>query len=982
MTLVWQCAICLIGEHHINAQGRIMTPTRIFISYSWDGEEHQKWVQRLAADLDEYKEFHVTFDMFDLDSFADKNLFMEEAVRDSDIIIVVCTEKYKAKAESRVGGVGIETYLTTIKHWEESEKGSPSSILVVSREKYSTPFYLRGKFRVDFHDDDLYAKSLSFLIKNLSRKAKLKRPEKSKSLEGGVASYDFTRVEDILKLKYSKRVAIIDAAAGTDRSGSNRIKFEFWEVKTPFPSYFLILYPNITISQTIKRFCQQLKLKSLDVKNLTILRPSNGDEALVKRVMAENGFDIDTADLTYSEFIWEYCIDEGLRTSTVVRENKFYTDQALLHLGQEGGKSESANRYLADKLYSDTASSGQLITATGGMGKSTLCHELAISLQKKSSGLSAVILIKAESLRTNYSSEFLGNVEVKSVYDLYDLHAQINKIEYVYDRNQFELCLLCGRVVVIVDGLDEFASILQDRFDLQSFLSSINEAHLQMGRSQVILTSRNMSFLENVALDDFGIECHELLGFDELSRKKYIKKRFSKYSSSDEINGLFDKYLNQLEQFGDKDKRIIPFFVDMVSTIFEEQLGGSEQVAFDISSEDRDYACNATLTDLIIYSVLRREKTRHDIELGTASFIELFSELAVEYGEVTPVERLKEKLWIYYDGQADELYSKIEINPLLIKEGDCLRFRYQFLNDYFKSLFVISGIMRRSTGKELLKCLANAQVADKQSLSDVTLYFSKQKTEVLHDAVKDMLKSAKALLSNGKIDIRESETIKRAIGALLSIYSKCRSYSRGELSRKLRDLYSATPDLDRESKIEGVFIYGDYPSLDFSNLQVWNSGFYNYDNFITSKFSGAKFYYSEFSNTGGNYASDTFDGSIFDQTCKLGDLTDTLALIESTAKSNRMLCESELKRFFRSFYKGASFVDQKLVYVQFSGKVDKLSRRNFDSLLRMGVLKIAVVKNIDNFYIVSEEYQESVFKFLNDNFIDSKVRALIDYLMD
>ena len=290
--------------------------------------------------------------------------------------------------------------------------------------------------------------------------------------------------------------------------------------------------------------------------------------------------------------------------------------------------------------------------------------------------------------------------------------------------------------------------------------------------------------------------------------------------------------------------------------------------------------------------------------------------------------------------------------------------------------------MRRSTGKELLKCLANAQVADKQSLSDVTLYFSKQKTEVLHDAVKDMLKSAKALLSNGKIDIRESETIKRAIGALLSIYSKCRSYSRGELSRKLRDLYSATPDLDRESKIEGVFIYGDYPSLDFSNLQVWNSGFYNYDNFITSKFSGAKFYYSEFSNTGGNYASDTFDGSIFDQTCKLGDLTDTLALIESTAKSNRMLCESELKRFFRSFYKGASFVDQKLVYVQFSGKVDKLSRRNFDSLLRMGVLKIAVVKNIDNFYIVSEEYQESVFKFLNDNFIDSKVRALIDYLMD
>lgn len=959
-----------------------MQPTRIFISYSWDGVDHQAWVQRLATDLDEYEEFHVTFDRFDLDSFDDKNLFMEEAVRNSDIIIVVCTENYKNKAESRAGGVGIETYLTTIRHWEESEKGSPSNILVVSREAYSTPFYLKGKFRVDFHDDDLYAKSLSFLVKNLTRKAKIKRPEKKKSIEGGVAYYDFTRVEDILKLKYSKRIAIIDSAAGTDRSGNNRIKFELWEVRTPFPSYFLILYPNITISQTIKRFCEQIKKKGITLKDLTILRPASGDITLPRRIIAESGFEIEIADLTYSDFIWEYCIDDGLRTSTTVRENKFYTDQALLHLDQNGDKSESANRFLVEKLISSTTSSGQLIIATGGMGKSTLCHELAISMQTKTAGLSAVILIKAESLRNNYSNDFLGNVEIKSVYDLYGLHAQINKIEHVYDRNQLELCLLCGKVFVIIDGLDEFVSILQDRFDLPSFLSSINEAHQQMGRSQVILTSRNMSFLENIALDEFSINCHELLGFDESSRRKYIRKRFSKYNNNEKIDKIFDEYIGQLEQFGDQDKRIIPFFVDIVSTIFEEQIGKGENVSFDISSEDREYACNSTLIDLIIYSVLRREKTRHDIELDTSSFIELFSELAVEHGEITPIEKLKEKLWIYYDNQADELYSKIEINPLLLKEGSHLRFRYQFLNDYFKSLFVISGILRRSTGKELLKCLANAQVADKQSLSDVTLYFSKQKTDVLHEAIKEMLRSSKALLGQGKIDIRESEIIKKAIGALLVIYSSSKSYSRKELSRKIRDLYNAIPDLDRESKIEGLFIYGDYPSLDFSNLQIWNSGFYNYSNFITSRFANAKFYYSEFISTGGNYASDTFDASTFDSTCKLGELTDTLALIESTEKSNRNLCESELKKFFRSFYKGASFIDQKIIYMQFSGKIEKLSKRNFDSFVRMNILKVAVIKNIDNFYVITDEYQESVYRFLNNNFMDEKIKHLIDYLMD
>src|SRR5690606_34999258 len=142
----------------------------------------------------------------------------------------------------------------------------------------------------------------------------------------------------------------------------------------------------------------------------------------------------------------------------------------------------------------------------------------------------------------------------------------------VYDRNQFELCVLCGRVVVIVDGLDEFASILQERFSVADFLTSIRESHRQMGRGQVILTSRNMAFVDDIALDDVAVRSHELLGFDEASRAKYIRKRFSKYSKADDIIALFAKYIDQLKSFDDQHDRIVPFFVDIVSTIFEEQL--------------------------------------------------------------------------------------------------------------------------------------------------------------------------------------------------------------------------------------------------------------------------------------------------------------------------------------------------------------------------------------------------------------------------
>lgn len=959
-----------------------MQPIKIFISYSWDSEDHQKWVQGLATDLDEYKELHVTCDMFDLDSFSDKNYFMEKPIRDSDIIIVICTEAYKRKADNRTGGVGIETYLAAIRHWEESEGGSPSNILVIAREKYSTPFYLKGKFRVDFYDDDLYQKSLSFLINALTRKSKIERPEKKKSIENST-HYDFTRVEDILKLKHSKREALITTQEGTDFSTNNRIKFELWEVSTPFKSHFLILYPNITITQTINRFCQIIKNKRIKIQNLTLLRPAKGDESLIQKTFHSNNIEIEIVELTYSEYIWEYCIDESLRNSSKIRANKFYTDQALKHFNspnEVGDKSDSAISYLTNRLTNDSSFSGQLVTATGGMGKSTLCHELAIALNKKLEGESSVVLIKAESLRNNFSSEFISNIEIRNVYDLYDLHAQINNLEAVYNRNQFELCLLCGRIVVIIDGLDEFASILQERFSASEFLKSIHDSHQQMGKSQVILTSRNMAFIENIALDDFGIEYHELLGFDESSRAKYIRKRFSKYSKIEEITNLFNKYIQQLQKFGDSHQRIIPFFIDIISTIFEEQAHKQERISFEISSEDQDYACNSTLTDLIIFSVLRREKTRHDIELETKDFIDLLSELAVEHGESIPCEKLKEKLNIYYDDSAEALYSKIIINPLLIHEGTSLRFRYQFLNDYFKSLFIIAGILRSSFSKDMIQCLANTKDTSQQSISDVITYFSQQSIDILHNAIKAMLAKAKALLLRDEIEPRERESIKKAMGSLLNIHFRCGRFSRKDLSRRLRDLYLATQDLESEGKIEKLYIYGDYPSLDFSNLQVWDSGFYNYENFITSKFSNTKFYYSEFSNTGGTYTSETFDPSMFDSTCKLGELTDTVALIESSAKSNKALCESELKKFLRSFFKGTSFIDQKMMYMQFSGKIEKLGKRNFDTFLRMGLIELQAAKNVDKFYVITDSYQDSVYRFLNDNFIDNKIRDLVEYL--
>src|SRR5689334_18933113 len=85
---------------------------RVFISYSWDGPEHQEWVRGLASRL-KSDGYEVMLDQWSLAPGEDLAVFMERAVRDSDRVLVVCTEGYKARADERRGGGGYETTLIT-----------------------------------------------------------------------------------------------------------------------------------------------------------------------------------------------------------------------------------------------------------------------------------------------------------------------------------------------------------------------------------------------------------------------------------------------------------------------------------------------------------------------------------------------------------------------------------------------------------------------------------------------------------------------------------------------------------------------------------------------------------------------------------------------------------------------------------------------------------------------------------------------------
>lgn len=126
----------------------VSTPT-VFVSYSWDSEEHRAWVagfvdylRRAGADV-----------LFDEDLKLGQRLpkFMEQSIAKADYVVIICTENYKAKADGRIGGVGYENNIISGDLYATSGLNEEKYIPVLRSGNWATslPDYMAGKLGVD-----------------------------------------------------------------------------------------------------------------------------------------------------------------------------------------------------------------------------------------------------------------------------------------------------------------------------------------------------------------------------------------------------------------------------------------------------------------------------------------------------------------------------------------------------------------------------------------------------------------------------------------------------------------------------------------------------------------------------------------------------------------------------------------------------------------------------------------------------------------
>lgn len=140
-----------------------MKKTRVFISYAWEDEETNKWVQEFADAL--MKEgINVYFDRKDLTYGDSISEYMEKNIENADYILVICTKKYKEKSKLRIGGVGYEVNIIVNQMMNDNKKKKIIPILREGSQETSIPLFLSGKYYIDFSSQENYSENIKKLV--------------------------------------------------------------------------------------------------------------------------------------------------------------------------------------------------------------------------------------------------------------------------------------------------------------------------------------------------------------------------------------------------------------------------------------------------------------------------------------------------------------------------------------------------------------------------------------------------------------------------------------------------------------------------------------------------------------------------------------------------------------------------------------------------------------------------------------------------
>ena len=191
-----------------------MQNPKVFISYSDDTPEHKWWISELAAKLRK-NGVQIIFDQWHLSSDNDQKQFMEFGIKNSDWILIICTDSYVSKANDGEDSIGYEPMIITQKLVEDIGTNKFIPIIRQTEWEDKTPEFLKERVYVDFTDDEQFEVQFKELLHERLLVPSLQRPSVPHIESFCVRNYRALRN---IELKQLKPLSVFLGANGSGKS--------------------------------------------------------------------------------------------------------------------------------------------------------------------------------------------------------------------------------------------------------------------------------------------------------------------------------------------------------------------------------------------------------------------------------------------------------------------------------------------------------------------------------------------------------------------------------------------------------------------------------------------------------------------------------------------------------------------------------------------------------------------------------------------
>lgn len=621
-----------------------------------------------------------------------------------------------------------------------------------------------------------------------------------------------------------------------------------------------------------------------------------------------------------------------------------------------------------------------VIKGTGGIGKTTIAQYLADSLLNENPELYVLFIDSVQIKDSLLKNKKGGKINIYNFYEaLLDTY---DNTEDKLSEELFRLNLDAGNILIIIDGLDEVISKISN-FNIEDFIDSIKNFSNELGFAKVIITCRTY-FWNITQLSDDAFKIVELEPFNEEQARELFNISFNNDKNRTNKAILIACEFKYPSSTEDKEFIYHPYVLDIVQTIVN-----SEKQDVHLSESDliSNYLSKSNKTDFIIYRVCQREKIRVG-QIDVDEQIKFLINFSVNYRGIIRNVDLKSII-------EDSIGHSIDLNnveafkshPFLKISDQSIVFRYDFLTDLFKSIYVTQYL----TSKDLT---FNPQKDFKfiEVVNESCWYGSAFNNDILNRISRwsdDEFLQIFEIKTQTQTSVELDLIIKRKF--IANLFNLCLTINHHFKNNDIENnTYILTSLFENSTNyIEDLSIVNlnsdKIIRFNFSDKIITNGYLDNFNDFTkcgfnnNTKFINCTILNIKLDNTTNNLNKSQFVDCSFDST-----FDTSFQLKESNVDSYNEALKNFLNQFFKLFFSNGRLGRQwedKVISPRFRGiNKLKIDYSNFIKLLKKHeILEITIELNRPKFAIKSNA-KEAVIKFTKDGTFDIIILNIFNHL--